>query len=63
MWPDNETVEDLIGFRVHAHLIHTVVTDARLLPTIAALMLEWFFSCFERRCATMGASNPVHEKG
>ena len=28
----NETLEDLIGFRVHAELITDVITDSKLLP-------------------------------
>jgi len=27
MWSDNDTIEDLIGFRVHAELIRDVVGD------------------------------------
>ena len=41
MWPDNETVEDLIGFRVHADLIRSVVTSARMLPTTIGIFGDW----------------------
>jgi hypothetical protein len=29
---DNETADDLLGFQVHADLIRSVVTDAKMLP-------------------------------
>jgi hypothetical protein len=29
MWSDNETVDDLLGFQVHADLIRSVVTDVQ----------------------------------
>ncbi|MGP8200945.1 MAG: hypothetical protein ACLQU4_15745 [Limisphaerales bacterium] len=32
MWSDNDTAEDLIGFRVHAELIRDVVGDDTVLP-------------------------------
>jgi len=41
MWPDNETVEDLIGFRVHAELIAEVVSDPKLLPVTMGVFGEW----------------------
>jgi predicted KAP-like P-loop ATPase len=41
MWPDNETVEDLIGFRVHAELIADVVSDPKLLPVTMGVFGEW----------------------
>jgi hypothetical protein len=41
MWPDNETVEDLIGFRVHADLIRSVVTDQQLLPVTIGVFGDW----------------------
>ena len=41
MWPDNETVEDLIGFRVHADLIREVVTDPKLLPVTIGIFGDW----------------------
>lgn len=34
MWSDNETTTDLIGSKVHADLIRSVVTDAELLPVV-----------------------------
>jgi hypothetical protein len=41
MWSDNETVEDLIGFRVHSELIADVVTDPKLLPVTLGLFGDW----------------------
>jgi hypothetical protein len=41
MWSDNETVNDLIGFRVHADLIKAVVTDSKLLPVTLGLFGDW----------------------
>ncbi|HZE56731.1 MAG TPA: P-loop NTPase fold protein, partial [Chthoniobacterales bacterium] len=41
MWSDNETVEDLIGFRVHTDLIADVVTDSRLLPVTLGVFGDW----------------------
>lgn len=41
MWPDKETKDDLIGFRVHADLIRAVVTDPTMLPTTIGLFGDW----------------------
>lgn len=41
MWSDNETTTDLIGFRVHAELIRTVVTDPNLLPVVLGVFGDW----------------------
>jgi hypothetical protein len=41
MWSDNETIEDLIGFRVHAELIADVVTDSKLLPVTMGVFGDW----------------------
>jgi Cdc6-like AAA superfamily ATPase len=41
MWSDNETVEDLIGFRVHSELIANVVTDPKLLPVTIGVFGDW----------------------
>jgi predicted KAP-like P-loop ATPase len=41
MWPDNETSDDLIGFRVHADLIRAVVTNPKMLPTIIGVFGDW----------------------
>ena len=41
MWSDNETVDDLIGFRVHVDLIREVVTDKRLLPVTLGVFGDW----------------------
>jgi hypothetical protein len=41
MWADNETTNDLIGFRVHSDLIRDVVTDLKLLPISIGVFGEW----------------------
>src|SRR5436190_11656802 len=41
MCSDNETVEDLIGFRVHSELIADVVTDPKLLPVTLGVFGDW----------------------
>ncbi|MGH9644930.1 MAG: KAP family P-loop NTPase fold protein [Terriglobales bacterium] len=41
VWSDNETNEDLLGFRVHADLIRSVATDKRVLPIVVGLFGDW----------------------
>lgn len=41
MWADNETVIDLIGFKVHADLLRAVVTDAKMLPLTVGVFGDW----------------------
>ena len=41
MWQDNETTNDLIGFRVHADLIRAVVTNALMLPITIGVFGDW----------------------
>ena len=41
MWHDNETIEDLLGFRVHADVIKSVITDQKLLPITVGLFGDW----------------------
>jgi hypothetical protein len=41
MWTDNETSLDLLGFRVHADLIRSVVTDPKLLPVTVGVFADW----------------------
>lgn len=41
MWTDNETKTDLIGFKVHADLIRSVVTDENLLPVVLGVFGDW----------------------
>lgn len=41
MWSDNETTVDQIGFRVHAALVRSVVTDQSLLPVVLGLFGDW----------------------
>lgn len=32
MWADNETSEDLLGFKVHAYLLIDIINDEGVLP-------------------------------
>lgn len=41
MWADNETTLDLLGFKVHADLIRSVVTDPDLLPITIGVFGDW----------------------
>jgi hypothetical protein len=41
MWSDNETTEDLLGFRVHADLILNVIKDEAVLPTTIGVFGDW----------------------
>ncbi len=41
MWSDNETKIDQLGFRVHADLVRSVVTDETLLPVVLGLFGDW----------------------
>lgn len=41
MWSDNETTEDLLGFKVHADLITEVVKDDALLPITIGVFGDW----------------------
>lgn len=41
MWTDNETDLDFLGFRVHAELIRSVVTDPSLLPISIGVFADW----------------------
>lgn len=41
MWSDNETATDLLGFKVHADLIKSVVTDSGLLPVVLGVFGAW----------------------
>jgi len=41
MWSDNETADDLIGFKVHSDLILDVVTDSSLLPVVLGVFGDW----------------------
>lgn len=41
MWSDNETTTDLIGFKVHADLIRTVVTEPAMLPVVLGVFGDW----------------------
>lgn len=41
MWSDNETSLDLLGFRVHADLIRSVILQSELLPITLGLFGDW----------------------
>jgi len=41
MWADNETTTDLLGFRVHADLVRSIVTDRSLLPVTIGIFGDW----------------------
>lgn len=41
MWSDNETSEDLLGFKVHADLIVSVVNDEAVLPVTIGIFGDW----------------------
>jgi hypothetical protein len=41
IWSDNETEQDLLGFRVHADLIRSVVTDKSVLPIVLGVFADW----------------------
>jgi GTPase SAR1 family protein len=41
MWSDNETSQDLLGFKVHADLIKSVVTNPKLLPVTLGVFGDW----------------------
>lgn len=41
MWTDNETALDLLGFRVHADLVRSVVVDPKLLPVTIGVFADW----------------------
>ncbi len=41
MWADNETDQDLLGFSVHARLLHSIVTNPQLLPVTVGLFGDW----------------------
>lgn len=41
MWADNETSEDLLGFKVHADLIIDVINDDSILPVTIGVFGDW----------------------
>jgi len=41
MWADNETSEDLLGFKVHADLLIEVINDESVLPTTIGVFGDW----------------------
>jgi hypothetical protein len=41
MWSDNDTAEDLIGFRIHAELLRDVVCDDTILPVTIGVFGDW----------------------
>ena len=41
MWADNETSEDLLGFKVHADLLVDVINDDKVLPVTIGVFGDW----------------------
>ena len=41
MWADNETSEDLLGFKVHADLLIDVIKDDKVLPVSIGVFGDW----------------------
>lgn len=41
MWADNETSEDLLGFKVHADLLIDVINDEKVLPVTIGVFGDW----------------------
>tara|TARA_R110001583_G_scaffold192614_1_gene359301 strand:- start:9970 stop:11850 length:1881 start_codon:yes stop_codon:yes gene_type:complete len=41
MWADNETSEDLLGFKVHADLVVDVINDDKVLPVTIGVFGDW----------------------
>ena len=41
MWSDNETSDDLFGFRVHADLIRELIMDPTVLPATIGVYGDW----------------------
>ena len=41
MWSDNETGEDLLGYKVHASLLKEVILDKNMLPTSIGIFGNW----------------------
>ena len=41
MWADNETSEDLLGFKVHADLLIDVIKDNEVLPVTIGVFGDW----------------------
>ncbi len=41
MWSDNETSEDLLGFKIHADLLIDVINDETILPVTIGVFGDW----------------------
>lgn len=41
MWSDNETKQDLLGFRVYSDLIYEIVSDPEILPITVGVFADW----------------------
>ena len=41
MWADNETSEDLLGFKVHADLLINIINDESVLPITVGVFGDW----------------------
>lgn len=68
MWSDNETSDDLFGFRVHADLIRELIMDPAVLPATIGVYGDWgggkssimqmLRDDFEKETAGEKAANP-----
>lgn len=65
MWSDNETAVDLLGFKIHADLIRSVVTDPDILPVVLGVFGDWgsgkssIMKMLERELSTDGYDDIV----
>lgn len=41
MWSDNETIIDLLGFKIHSNFLRSIVTKTNLLPLTVGLFGDW----------------------
>lgn len=71
MWSDNETPDDLVGFRVHADLLRELIVDPTVLPVTIGVFGDWgggkssimqmLKADFEVRAKTGGLDNKPYE--
>lgn len=59
MWSDNETSDDLFGFRVHADLIRELIMDPTVLPATIGVYGDWGGGKSERVNPNETASSKV----
>jgi len=71
MWSDNETPDDLVGFRVHADLLRELIIDPTVLPVTIGVFGDWgggkssimqmLKADFEARAKTGGIDDKPYE--